>query len=44
MIQPIEQRCPVFYCSTLVREINPPTQRSTIAERWIEEQKSSQRM
>ena len=44
MIQPIEQRCLVFYCSTLVREINPSTQRSTIVERWIEEQKPSQRM
>ena len=25
----------VFYCTTLIREINPGTQRSTIVERWI---------
>ena len=36
MIQPVEQRCLVFYCSTLVREIDPAIQRSTIIERWIE--------
>ena len=36
MIQPIEERFLVFFCSTLVREINPSIQRSTIVERWIE--------
>jgi len=36
MIQPIEDRFLVFFCSTLVREINPSIQRSTIVERWIE--------
>ena len=44
LIQPIEQRCLVFYCSTLVREIDPSIQRSTVVERWIKEQKPSQRM
>ncbi len=35
-IQPVEQRFLIFYCSTLVREIDPSIQRSTIIERWIE--------
>ncbi len=30
MIQPLEQRWLIFYCSTLVREIDPQAQRSTI--------------
>jgi hypothetical protein len=44
MIQPIEDRFLVFYCSTLVREIDPSIPRATIVEHWIEEQKPSQRM
>ena len=36
MIQPVEARFLVFYCSTLVREIEPAIERSTIVERWIE--------
>ena len=36
LLQPIENRLMVFFCSTLVREIDPSTQRSTIVERWIE--------
>jgi transposase InsO family protein len=36
MIQPIGQRILVFFCSTLVREISPSIQHSTIVERWIE--------
>jgi transposase InsO family protein len=36
LIQPIEGRFLVFFCSTLVREINLSIQRSTIVERWIE--------
>jgi transposase InsO family protein len=36
LIQPIEDRFMVFFCSTLVREIDPAIQRSTIVERWIE--------
>ena len=30
-----EERMMVFYCTTLVREIDPGIQRSTIVERWI---------
>ena len=41
MIQPVEDRLLVFFCSTLVREIDPSIQRSTIVQRWIEEQKTS---
>jgi transposase InsO family protein len=44
MLQPVEQRWLVFYCSTLVREIDPQTHRSTIVERWKEEQKPTQEM
>ena len=36
MIQPVEERFLVFFCATLVREIDPSIQRSTIVERWIE--------
>jgi len=36
MIQPIEGRYLVFFCSTLVRKIDPAIRRSTIVERWIE--------
>jgi hypothetical protein len=25
----------VFYCTTLIRELDPGIQRSTIVERWI---------
>ncbi len=35
-IQPVEERFLIFYCSTLVRELQPSIQRSTIVERWIE--------
>jgi hypothetical protein len=41
MIQPIEDRFLVFFCSTLVREIDPGTQNSTIVEHWIQEQKTA---
>jgi transposase InsO family protein len=33
-IVPVEQRLLVFYCQTLVRELDPTLQRSTIVERW----------
>ncbi len=36
-IVPIEQRMLVFYCNTLIRELDPAIQRSTIVERWIPE-------
>jgi transposase InsO family protein len=32
---PVEQRMMVFYCTTLIRELDPGIQRSTIVERWI---------
>ncbi len=35
-IQPLEQRYLVFFCSTLVPEIDPSNQCSTIVERWLE--------
>ena len=31
----VEQRMMVFYCTTLIRELDPAIQRSTIVERWI---------
>jgi len=34
-IVPIGERWMVFYCTTLIREIDPAIQRSTIVERWI---------
>src|SRR5487761_1075993 len=32
----IESRLQVYYCTTLIRELEPSIQRSTIVERWIE--------
>ena len=37
-IQPVEQRYLVYYCATLVRELDPAMKRSTIVERFIENQ------
>ena len=34
-VVPIEQCMKVFYCTTLIRELDPAIQRSTIVERWI---------
>ena len=34
-VEPVEQRMLVFYCTTLIRELDPGIQRSTIVERWI---------
>jgi transposase InsO family protein len=34
-IVPVEQRMMVFYCTTVIRELDPGIQRSTIVERWI---------
>jgi transposase InsO family protein len=39
LIQPVEQRYLVFYCATLVRELDPAIKRSTIVERFTEKQK-----
>jgi transposase InsO family protein len=41
LIQPVEQRFLVFFCATLVRELDPSMKRSTIVERFIEKQKPS---
>jgi transposase InsO family protein len=37
-IQPVEERYLVYYCNTLVRELDPPRKRSTIVERFLESQ------
>jgi transposase InsO family protein len=37
----VEQRMMVFYCSTLIRELDPGIQRSKIIERWIPRPSSS---
>lgn len=34
-ILPIEQRLMVYYCTTLIRELDPASQRSTIIQRWV---------
>jgi len=34
-IEQVEQRLLVFYCTTLIRELDPVIQRSTMVERWI---------
>jgi transposase InsO family protein len=39
MIQPVEHRFLVYYCNTLVRELDPSMKRSTIVERFIKTQK-----
>jgi transposase InsO family protein len=39
LIQPVEQRYLIFYCATLVRELDPAMKRSTIVQRFIEKQK-----
>jgi len=31
----VEERMLVFYCATLIRELDLGTQRSTIIERWV---------
>ena len=31
----LEERVPVYYCNTLIRELDLGIQRSTIVERWI---------
>jgi transposase InsO family protein len=41
-IMPVEGRLMVFFCTTLLREIEPVIQRSTIVERWITNSSHSQ--
>ncbi len=36
LIQPLDQRYLVYYCNTLVRELDPARKRSTIVERFLE--------
>jgi transposase InsO family protein len=44
-IQPVEERFLVYYCNTLVRELDPVLSRSTIVERLsTEEQKNSSKV
>ena len=40
-VMPIEGRILVFYCATLLRELDPGIQRSNIIERWIPRPSSS---
>ena len=35
-VKPIDQRILVYYCRSLVREINLATQRSTAVDRWVQ--------
>ena len=37
----VEDRMLVFYCTTLIRELDPGIQRSKIIERWIPRPSSS---
>jgi transposase InsO family protein len=34
-IVPLEQRLMIYYCTTLVRELDPASERSTIVQRWV---------
>jgi transposase InsO family protein len=36
-VEQVEQRLQVYYCNTLLRELDPTIPRSTIVERWIVE-------
>lgn len=38
-IVPVEDRYLVYYCNTMIREIDPAMKRSTIVERFVEQQK-----
>jgi transposase InsO family protein len=40
----IEQRMMVFYCTTLIRDLDLGTHRSTIVERWIPDQDSTSQL
>jgi len=43
-IVPVEDRYLVYYCNTLIREIDPATKRSTIVDPFVEEQNLSTNM
>jgi len=36
-IVPVEDRYLIYYCNTLIREINPTTKRSTIVDRFVQQ-------
>jgi transposase InsO family protein len=40
-ILPVEQRFLVYYCNTLIREIDPATRRSAIIDRYVENRPST---
>ena len=40
-IEQVEERFLVYYCTTLIREIDLSTQRSTMVERWVEKDKNA---
>ena len=40
-VVPVAQRIMVFYCSTLIRELDPGSRRSKIVERWLPRPSSS---
>jgi transposase InsO family protein len=40
-VVPVERRMWVFYCTTLIRELDPGIQRSKIIERWVPRPSSS---
>jgi transposase InsO family protein len=44
MIQPVEERYLIFYCNTLVRELDPALKRSTIVERFNAQEQNTQRV
>jgi Integrase core domain len=43
-IVPVDHRMLVFYCNTLIRELDCETQRSTIVERWIPQSSTNNEM
>jgi hypothetical protein len=38
----VEERLLIFYCQTLIRELDPDLQRSTIVERWRNDPSSNE--
>ena len=40
-IEPVEGSFLIYYCSTLIRELDPAIQRSTMVERWITHRKTT---
>ena len=42
-ILPVEDRYLIYYCNTLIRELDPPTGRATLIDRFVEGQPPAQR-